>query len=488
MTGPVALRSGRGRWLIVATVLGSGMAFLDATVVNVALPAIGRELGGGLVVQQWVLDGYLLTLSALLLLGGAMGDRYGRRRVFLFGLVAFTLASLACGVASSGGELVVARLVQGIGAAALVPGSLALIDSSIRDDDRGRAIGTWAGMSGVASALGPLLGGWLVDAVSWRWVFFINLPLAAAAVFVTVRHVPESRDLTATGRPDLTGAASVTFGLAGVVYALIEVPAQGWTPLTALAAAVGVVGLVAFVVVETREPAPLLPMELFRSAQFNGVSLTTLAMYSALSGALFLLSLQLQQTLGFSALEAGLATLPITIIMLLLSPRMGALAQRIGPRVLMTVGPLIAGTGLALMTRVVPGTTYLSAVFPAVVVFGLGLAITVAPLTSTVLASVPEERVGAASGTNNAISRIAGLLAVAVLPLAAGIHPGSSAALGPGFVRAMEISAVLCALAGIVALCTIRTGALVRNQVLPSVNHGCQDPCTLKPRSAQSGS
>ncbi len=488
MTGPVALRSGRGRWLIVATVLGSGMAFLDATVVNVALPAIGRELGGGLVVQQWVLDGYLLTLSALLLLGGAMGDRYGRRRVFVFGLVAFTLASLACGVASSGGELVAARLAQGIGAAALVPGSLALIDSSIRDDDRGRAIGTWAGMSGVASALGPLLGGWLVDAVSWRWVFFINLPLAAAAVFVTVRHVPESRDPTATGRPDLAGAASVTFGLAGVVYALIEVPAEGWTPLTALAAAVGVVGLVAFVVVETREPAPLLPMTLFRSAQFNGVSLTTLAMYSALSGALFLLSLQLQQTLGFSALEAGLATLPITIIMLLLSPRMGALAQRIGPRVLMTVGPLIAGTGLALMTRVVPGTTYLSAVFPAVVVFGLGLAITVAPLTSTVLASVPEERVGAASGTNNAISRIAGLLAVAVLPLAAEIHPASSGALGPGFVRAMEISALLCALAGIVALCTIRTGALVRNQVLPSVNHGCQDPCTLKPPSPRSGS
>ncbi|GAB3419855.1 MFS transporter [Flindersiella endophytica] len=472
------LDSTAGRWLIVATVLGSGMAFLDGTVVNVALPAIRDELGGGLVVQQWVLDGYLLTLSALLLLGGALGDRYGRRKIFLIGLIAFSVASLACGIAPTGGTLIVARLVQGVGGALLVPGSLALIDGVIRPEDRGKAVGTWAGFSGVSSAIGPFLGGWLVDAVSWRLVFLLNLPLALMAIWVVLKHVPESATST-TGRLDVWGALAVTSGLTGVTYTLIEVPAQGWNAMTLVALPVGVIGLAAFPLIERRVAEPLLPLELFRSGQFTGANLTTFAMYGALSAALFLLTLQLQQTMGYSALEAGLSTLPITIVMLLLSSRMGALAQRIGPRVPMSAGPLLAGGGLALMAMVRPGTSYLTTVLPAVVVFGLGLALTVAPLTSAVLGAVSEQHAGAASGVNNAVSRVAGLLAVAVLPGVAGID-GAEGSLAAGFPMAMLISAVLCGLGGVLAWLTIRNAKPVDNHPLPAINHACQAPCTLR--------
>lgn len=480
--GPqVALASSSGRWLIVATVLGSGIAFLDGTVVNVALPTIGRELGGGLSTQQWVLDGYLLTLSSLLLLGGALGDRYGRRRVFLAGLVAFTVASLACGLAPNGGALIAARLAQGVGAAALVPGSLALIDSVIVSEDRGRAIGIWAGMSGVTSALGPFIGGWLVDAVTWRWVFFINVPLVAIAILVALRHVPETRDATAAGRPDFLGAASVTLGLTGVIYALIEVPGRGWTALTIVSAAVGAGALAAFPVIEHRQRAPLLPLGIFRSKQFTGANLTTLAVYAAMGGGLFLLALQLQQSMGYSALAAGLATMPTTIIMLLASPRIGGIAGRTGPRLPMTVGPLVAGAGLALMARVTPGSSYVTTTLPAVIVFGLGLSITVAPLTSTVLAAVSEDHVGAASGANNAVSRLASLLAVAVLPVAAGIDAGAGQPLGAGFSRAMLISAAICVAGGLIAWITIRTATPVHRHTIPGVNQACQQPCTREP-------
>lgn len=470
------LSSPAGRWVIVATALGSGMAFLDGSVVNVALPAIRRDLGGGIAMQQWVLDGYLLTLSALLLLGGALGDRYGRRRVFVIGLVGFSLASLGCGVAPSGGTLVAARAVQGVAGALLVPGSLALIDASIASDDRGRAVGAWAGLAGVASAVGPFVGGWLVDAISWRWVFLINLPIAVAAVAVTRRFVPESRRGSA-GRLDLAGAALVTIGLTGAVLALIEVPSHGWTALTVAAAVVGAVALVALPVAERRREAPMVPLDAFRSRQFVGVNLTTLAVYAALGGALFLLALQLQQTLGYSALEAGAALLPITVLMLLLSPRMGSLGERVGPRLPMTVGPVVAGAGLALMARVDPGAGYAGTVLPAVLVFGLGLSITVAPLTATVLASVPDSEAGVASGTNNAVARIAGLLAVAVLPVAAGIGPRAGS-LGAGFDRAMLIAAALCALGGAVSAVTITSARRVRHQIRPGVNHACGDPCT----------
>jgi EmrB/QacA subfamily drug resistance transporter len=469
----LALGSPAGRWVIAATVLGSGIAFLDGTVVNVALPTIRRDLGGGLGVQQWVLDAYLLTMSALLLLGGALGDRYGRRRIFLVGLVWFAVASAACGLAPSGGALIVARAAQGIGAALLVPGSLALIDSLIEPSERGRAVGIWAGLSGVSTALGPLVGGWLVEAVSWRLVFFINLPLAAAAVAVTIKHVPESLDPAVEGRLDWAGASAITAGLAGTTYALIEGPAGGWKVGAVVAAVAGALCLIGFPLIEARQAQPMVALSVFRSAQFTGANLTTLAVYAALSGALFLLALQLQESMGYSPLSAGLAVLPLTILMLLLSPRMGALAQRRGPRAPMTVGPLIAAVGLALMARVNPGTTYLSSVLPAVVVFGLGMSITVAPLTSAVLASVSEDHVGVASGTNNTVARLAGLLAVAVLPLVAGVETAGSGGLGPGFGRAMLIAAGICASGGLVAWATIRNRAPVLQQAQPGINHGC---------------
>jgi EmrB/QacA subfamily drug resistance transporter len=472
------LGSSRARWLLAVTVLGSGIAFLDSTVVNVALPTIGRELGGSLATQQWVLDGYLLTLSALLLAGGAAGDRYGRRRVFVVGLVVFTAASLACGLAPSGGALIVARLVQGVGAAALVPGSLALIDAGIARADRGKAVGIWAGMSGVTSALGPFVGGWLVDVASWRWVFWINIPLAAAAIAIALRHLPESRDRSAAqqGRFDAGGSAVITIGLAGSVYALIEGPARGWGPLTVTAGVVGAVALAAFPLLESRVQAPLLPPRLFASGQFTGANLTTLAVYAALGGAMFLLALQLQQTLRYSALAAGAATMPTTIIMLLASPWVGAAAQRTGPRLPMTVGPLVAGVGLALMVRIEPAGGYLSSVLPAVVVFGIGLSITVAPLTTTVLAAVSADHVGVASGVNNAVARVAGLLAVAVLPAVAGIHAAPGQPLGPGFGRAMLICAVLCGAGGVVAALTVRTGSAVPEHAAPGTQRAGQAP------------
>jgi EmrB/QacA subfamily drug resistance transporter len=481
----VPLASAGARWLIAAAALGSGIAMLDGTVVNVALPAIGRDLDAGLAGQQWVIDGYLLTQSALLLSGGAAGDRYGHRRVFLAGLVVFTAASLACGLAPTIGWLIGARLAQGVGAAALVPGSLALIDAGIVDADRGRAVGIWAGMSGVTTALGPFIGGWLVDAASWRWVFFLNVPLAIAVVWIAAGHVPESRNPTAAGRPDILGTAAITVGLVGVIYALIETPSRGWRFTTLAAAIIGIAALVAFPLIEQRVRSPFLPLKLFRSRQFTGANVTTLAVYAAVGGALFLLALQLQQSLHYSAFATGLSTLPTTIIMLIGSPLAGALGQQTGPRIPMTVGPLIAAAGVALMARIVPGATYLGAVLPAVVVFGVGLAITVAPLTAAVLSAVPDTYAGTASGVNNAIARVAGLFAVAVLPVAAGIRAGPGQPLGPGFSLAMLITAAVCAIGGIIAFVTIRIGAAVAHYVLPGINHACQDPSTRLPRGTQ---
>ncbi|MCO1659924.1 MFS transporter [Pseudonocardia humida] len=480
-TGALAYASGPGRWLVVAAALGSGVAFLDGSVVTLALPAIGRDLGGGFTLAQWVVDGYLLTLGALLLLGGALGDRLGRRRVFLAGLVVFTAASLACGLAPSGAALVVARLVQGVGGALLVPGSLALIDSSIRPADRGRAIGTWAGLAGIASATGPFVGGYLIDVLSWRWVFLLNVPLAAAAALLTLRHAPESRDRR-PGRLDVAGSVAVTVGLAGTIFALIEVPARGWDPVSVLAAAAGLIGVVAFPVVERRRSTPLVPPGLFGSAQFVGANLVTLAVYAALGGALFLLALHLQQTLGYPALAAGAATLPMTALLVTLSGRVGALAQRIGPRWPMTVGPVLAAVGLGLLGSVRPGSEYLTGVLPGVTVLGAGIALTAAPLSSAVLASVPAGHVGAASGVNNAVSRIAGLLAVAVLPVVAGIDMSvTGAPLGPGFGPAMWICAGLCAVGGAVAAATVGRGARVHVHPLPAVDHPCTGREVLAP-------
>lgn len=476
------LRTGTaaGRWVILATVLGSGMAFLDGTVVNVALPAIGRDLHAGLSGLQWTLDAYLLTLGALLLLGGALGDRFGRRRVFEIGLISFSSASALCGLAPSLGALVAARAVQGVGGALLVPGSLALLSASFCADDRGAAVGAWSGLAGVASAVGPFLGGWLVDAWSWRLVFLLNLPLAAVTLAVSRGHVPESADPSAAGMPlDLAGAAMVTVGLAGTVFALIEGAAQGWSsgPVLAAAAAGGA-GLAAFPLVERRRRSPLVPLGLFASRQFSGTNATTLAVYGAFAGALFLLVVLLQAGLGYSALEAGAAMLPVTALLLVLSSRTGRLGQRTGPRLPLTAGPVVAGAGLLLLSRVGPGAHYLTGALPGVVVFGLGLSLTVAPLTSAVMAAVDDSHLGVGSGVNNAVARVAGLLSVALLPVGAGlagVNPGDPG-FAAGVARALRIAAAVCALGGGVAFATVRRAAPVRVVASPGMPHACHDP------------
>jgi EmrB/QacA subfamily drug resistance transporter len=475
--GHVRFGTARGRWVIFAAILGSGIAFLDSTVVNVALPKIGDDLGGGLSGLQWTLDGYLLTLSALLLLGGALGDEYGRKRMFVLGLVSFTAASVLCGIAPSIGALIAARALQGVGGALLVPGSLSLITASFRSEDHGAAIGAWAGLTGVATSIGPFLGGWLVDAVSWRLVFLINVPLAALALWVTLRHVPESRDPQAGRRPDFAGAATATFGLAGVVFALIQGPAHGWSPGVVAAGVLGAAALVAFPFVERRVRAPLVPLEIFKSRQFSGANGTTFVVYAGLGVALFLVVVEMQTVLGYSALEAGTATLPITVLMLLLSPRAGRLAQRIGPRVPMTIGPLVVATGLFMLARIGPDSTYLTGILPGLVVFGLGLSLTVAPLTGAVMGAVEENHVGVGSGVNNAVARVAGLLSVAVLPALAGLETASTGvAFTDGVGRALYISAALAVVGSVISWVTIRKAAPVQTPAQP-LALSCQDPC-----------
>lgn len=452
--------SGPGRWVLTATVLGSALAAIDMTVVGIALPRIGREFGTGLTALQWVVTAYTLTLSGLLLVSGALGDRYGRRRVFLVGVVWFALASLLCAVAPGAGVLIAARALQGVGGSLLTPGSLAILQASFAPEDRGRAIGAWSGLGGMATAIGPFVGGWLVQAVSWRLIFLINLPLAALVVLVAWRHVPESHDPQASGRVDIAGGVLVTLGLVGVTYGLIEGSSAGWTSAAVLGALGGGVALLALFVWWQRKAAhPMLPLELFASAQFTATNVVTFVVYGALGGTLFLLPIALQQVSGYTALEAGLSLLPLTLIMLALAARSGALAARIGPRLQMSVGPVLVGLGLALFVRVGRGGDYLTEVLPAVVVLGLGLATTVAPLTATVLAAAPARNAGMASAVNNDVARVAGLIAVAVLPFVAGLT--GSAYLRPdtfaaGFHRASLIAGTLCVLGGLLAAATIR--------------------------------
>jgi EmrB/QacA subfamily drug resistance transporter len=357
--------------------------------------------------------------------------------------------------------LIAARCAQGVAAALLVPNSLAMVSASFATDDRGRAIGAWSGLGGIATALGPFLGGYLIDSVSWRWVFVINLPIAAAAILIALRHVPESRDEHAGAHLDFVGSTLLTVGLAGVVYALIEGPGGDWTALTVGLGVVGVLSLLAFLLVESRIANPMVPLGVFKSQQFSGANAVTFAMYAALGTVTFLLVVHLQTDLGYSALEAGASLLPITACMLLLSARAGALAQRIGPRWPMTIGPLVVAVGMTLLGRVEPGTTYWATVFPALLVLGLGLSLTVAPLTATVLGAVEDSHAGIASAINNSVARIAGLLAVAVLPAAAGLTAGQGLDLDAGFARAMYIAAALAAVAGVLACLTIRRAAFV---------------------------
>ena len=450
--------------MLAATILGSGMASLDGTVVNVALPRIGTDLGAGLTALQWTVNAYTLTLAGLLLLGGSLGDRLGRRRVFVLGVMWFTAASVGCTIAPTAGVLIGMRALQGVGAALLTPGSLAILEAVFRRDDRAPAVGAWSGLGGVATALGPVLGGVLVGAAPWGWrlVFLINVPIAVAVIWLSQRYVPETRDEQATGALDVTGAALAALGLAGVVYALTDGPRRGWTPAMITILLAGVALLAAFLAVEARGANPMMPLSLFRSRNFSGANVVTLVVYAALSGALFLLPVQLQRVAGFSPVAAGSALLPITAVMLVLSARMGRVATRIGPRLPMTVGPLIAAGGLALLVRIGRDASYATDVLPALLIFGLGLSITVAPLTATVLAAAPAHQVGIASAVNNDVARAAGLLAVAVLPGLAGITPQAYehvSMLSTGFHHAVLIAAGMCALGGVLSAVVISSEA-----------------------------
>jgi EmrB/QacA subfamily drug resistance transporter len=433
---------------LVVTALGSGLVLLEGTVVHVALPAVQRSLDASLGGLQWTVNAFALTLAGLILLGGGLGDRFGRRRVYLIGVALFAVASVLCGAAPSIEWLIMARALQGVGGALVVPGSLALIQSSFHPDDRPRAIGLWAGLSGTAGAAGPLLGGGLVDTAGWRWVFLINVPIAAVIAALLVRHVPESRAERPAERFDVAGALLAAVGLGGVTYALIRAGGIGW-----LAAAVGLLALVGFVRVERRARAPILPLGLFASRQFSAANLASFLLYGALAGLFFLLPIQLQITAGYTPLAAGLSVLPLTVLTLALSGRAGALTARIGPHLPLAAGSLACAVALLLAVRIGPQASYLADVLPVVVLTGVGVPLITPPITATVLSAVPDTRAGIASAVNNGVARAAGLVVVAALPLLAGLPPDAAdnpAALDSGFDTAMLICAGLYLAGGLV--------------------------------------
>jgi EmrB/QacA subfamily drug resistance transporter len=441
--------------VLVACILGSVIVFVDSTVVNVALPAMQRDLGGGLVLQQWVVDAYLLTLGSLLLVGGSLGDLFGARRLFLIGIVTFGITSVACAAAPDGTTLILARGLQGVTGAILTPAGLAVIAATFSGEARGAAIGQWTSWTGIAFVIGPLAGGWLVTHGSWRWVFIVNVPFAIATAALVAYAVPKHAPPEKRPRVDITGGVLCVLGLGGPVFALIEEPRRGWgSPMIVVPLVAGLALFAAFLWWERRTPEPMLPLGLFARRNFSFANLETLTVYAGLSTLTFFLVLFVQQLAGYSALKSGLALLPITVVMFVLSPRVGRLSMRLGPRLFMGTGPLIAAVALAPLIRLKPGFNYWYELLPPLLVFSVGLSLIVAPLTATVLADAHESDAGIASGVNNAVARVAGLLGIAVVGASVA---GSANTLDlAGFRLAMGITVGLICAGGIIGFAGIR--------------------------------
>jgi EmrB/QacA subfamily drug resistance transporter len=474
----VPLRSTTGAALVATTVLASAVGFFDASVVYVAIPAIGRDLHTSVSTLQWMLTGYLVAVAALLLLAGALADRFGRKRVLAAGLTVMLAASVLCALAPSSGVLVAARVVQGAGGALVVPSSLALLNGTLAVADRARGIGVWAGLATVSSTVGPYVGGWLVDAASWRWMFLLNVPLVVGALLPLAR-VPESRDPVRRLSLDVAGAALAILGLGGVTYAATDGTAHGWlTARVLVAAALGLGCLAALVPVERRVPAPMLRLSLFRSRQFNAINVTTVLFYGALAGASYLVVLQCELQLGYSAAEAGAALIPYSVVFLLMSPISGALVARVGPRWLMAAGIAVVALGLVWISLARPGTSYLGTIFPAALLWGLGVGLAVAPLTAAVLAAVRDTDLGEAAAVNDAASRVGGVIAVAAVPVLIGAVGGRSLdeAVGGGYRTAMLVTAGICVAAAVIAGLFVSDERARAPRLAPPPPQGCAPP------------